>query len=109
MESTSEVEKHIPRFFQHSCLGNRAEEVNSEATLRQQGVAVEKSAMEENGWITSLVSMPNFSNQNLVERLIGSSVYWYKLWKEDYTRCVVKAMVCASMKNIQFDIYVHLD
>ena len=139
MESTSEVEKHIPSFFQNSCPGNSAEEVNSEATFRQLDVAVEKSAMEKNGWITSLLSMPNVSNQNLVERLIGSSVmmdkegkapkayrnkkHGYKLWKEGYICCVlvkpnvmgnrllfpVKAKVCASMKNIQYDVYVHLD
>ena len=116
MESTSEVEKHIPSFFQNSCPGNSAEEVNSEAAFRQQDVAVEKSAMEKNGWITSLLSMPNISNQNLVERLIGSSVmmdkegkapkayrnkkHGYKLWKEGYIRCVLVKAKCDGKQTI---------
>ena len=93
--------------------------------------------MEKNGWITSLLSMANVSNQNLVERRIGSSVmmdkegkalkayrnkkHGYKLWKEGYIRYIivkpnvmgnrllflVKAKVCASMNNIQYDVHVH--
>ena len=45
------------------------------------------------------------------------------MWKEGYIRCVlvkpnvmgnrllflVKAKVCASMKNVEYDVYVHLD
>ena len=48
--------------------------MNSEATFGQEDVAVEKFAMKKNDWITSLLSMPNVGNQNLVERLTGSSV-----------------------------------
>ena len=33
MESTSEVEKHIPSFFQNSCPGNSAEEMRSEEDI----------------------------------------------------------------------------
>ena len=33
MESTSEVEKHIPSFFQNSCPGNSAEEMRSEEEI----------------------------------------------------------------------------
>ena len=102
MESTSEVEKHIPCFLQNSCPGNSAEEVNSEATFRQQDVDVEKSAMQKNGWITSLLAMPNVSIKNLVDRLIGSSVMMDKEGKKQeawvqtverrlYTLCSSKA------------------
>ena len=140
MENTSEVnEKHIPSFFQNSCPGNSAEQMYSEVKFRQQDWAVEKSAMDKDGWIKSLLLMPNVSNENLMERLIGPSdtmkkdekapkayrnkKHGYKLWKEGYVCSIlvkpnvmgkrllflVKARVCASMKSIKYDVYVHLD
>ncbi len=163
MENTpDDSEKHIPSLFQSSCPGNIAEEEHSgqeltaarpeqgqglglfdDATFQQQqdeqDEAVETSTKEKEGWTRSLRSMPSFSNEQLIKKLIKASEtmpkngqapkpyrnkkHGYKLWKEGYVRAVfvkpnvqgkillflVKARVCASMKSIQYDVYVHLD
>ncbi len=98
MENTpDDSEKHIPSFFQSSCPGNIAEEEHSgqeltaarpeqgqglglfdDATFQQQqdeqDEAVETSTKEKEGWTRSLRSMPSFSNEQLIKKLIKAGI-----------------------------------
>ena len=100
--------------------------------------SVEKAIIDEKGWTKSLASLPRFGNENIDDRLLKnptmslvgqapkafrSKKQGYKLWKEGYVRGVlvkpnvkgkqllflVKSKVCASMKNIEYNVYIHLD
>ncbi len=97
MENTpDDSKKQIPSFFQSSCPGNIAEEEHSgqeltaarpeqgqsiglfdDATFQQQQEeqheAVETSTKEKEGWTRSLRSMPSFSKEQLIKKLIKVS------------------------------------
>ena len=76
--------------------------MNSEAMFRQQSVAVKKSTLERDSWITSQLSIPIVSNQNLVERLIGSSdmmekdLLKQKVWIQTVERMLYTWCSCKS-------------
>ena len=98
---------------------------------------VEKARIEKAGWTKSLTSLPCLTNEKIDDRLLKNSIFsqsrsapkafrnkrqGYKLWK-GYVRAVfvkpdikakqvlflAKSKVCASMKNIQYNVYIHLD
>ncbi|XP_065067596.1 uncharacterized protein LOC135693138 [Rhopilema esculentum] len=95
----------------------------------------EQATVEKDGWLRSLTLLPSFSHEKLDDRLINSpengaapkafrnKKEGYKLWKEGYVRAVfvkpnvkgkrmlflVKAKISASMKSVQYMVYVHLD
>ena len=100
--------------------------------------SVEKARIDEKGWTKALASLPRFGNENIDDRLLKNPTMsrvgqapkafrnkkqGYKLWKEGYVRGVlvkpnvkgkqllflVKSKVCTSMKNIQYNVYIHLD
>ena len=100
---------------------------------------IEEASTNREGWTRSLKLLPNFDNEKLDNKLIKNSTtmpntgtapkafrnkkHGYRLWKEGYVRGVlvkpnikasqtlflVKAKVHASMKSVQYNVYVHLD
>ena len=102
-------------------------------------VEVKVIETERDGWIRCLSMLPNFSIEKLDNNPIMGSVtmpkdgpapkafrnkkHGYRLWKEGCVRAVsvkpnvrgssllflVKSKVHASMKSVQYNVYVHLD
>ena len=100
---------------------------------------IEEASARKEGWTRSLNLLPNFDNDKLDNKLIKNTLTMpntetapkafrnkkqgYRLWKEGYVRGVLvkpntktcrtlflmKAKVHASMKSVQYNVYVHLD
>ena len=98
-----------------------------------------KQQVRDQGWSKSLRGFPGMSESVIEKKLIGESTTFpqksvapkayryrkqgYKLWKEGYVRNIfvkpdvlaqtlmflVKSRVHASMKNIFYNVYIHMD
>ena len=132
-------EDYSPSFFQNSCLGNSREEESSGGEITAQEDRRPMKENEKEGWTRSLRYLPSISNiiidKHLIEGLSTlpktstgpkahrNKKHGYRLWKEGYVRSIfvkpnvkakcmlllVKAKGHASMKNVQYTVYVHFN
>ena len=132
-------EDYSPSFFQNSCPGNRHQDERDGVEITAQEESRPKNENEIEGWTKSLRYLPSINDIIIDKHLIeGSSTipktstgpkahrnkkHGYRLWKEGYVRSIfvkpnvkaecmlflVKAKVHASMKNVQYTVYAHLN
>ena len=127
----------LPSFFKNSCTG--ADSVHEDTGQSIISVVEGEGQISHNNWTKSLQHFPGFSENKIEEALIEQSGCFakrynapktckskklgYRLWKEGFVRSIfvkpnvqgsmhmflVKCRVHASMKNVSYNVYVHLD
>ena len=133
------TENECPRFFQNSSTGNGfSEEAGSHEKLQIHFGLSEDVSNRSDGWVKSLQFLPHVTSEKIDKKLVGLSTlpkktsapqafrnkrHGYRLWKEGFVRSIsvrpnvkgqcllflVKSRVHASMKNIFYNVYTHLN